>query len=465
MTASPRVHLVTLGCARNEVDSDELAGRLTADGWDLSAGPESADLVVVNTCGFIDAAKADSISAVLELADSAPVVATGCMAQRYGTELAAELPEAAAVLGFDHYPVIGQTLRKVLAGEEVPAHAPHDRRALLPVTPVLRTSDPDRVPGHASAATLGGTSQRILRRRLASGPVAALKIASGCDRRCAFCAIPSFRGAFVSRPPDDIVAEARALVADGVRELVLVSENSTAYGKDLSRGPGLDGLLHELSQVAGLARIRASYLQPAEVRPGLLDAMATLPVVAPYYDISFQHASGPLLRRMRRFGDAESFLGLIAQIRSRVPHAGIRTNVIVGFPGERDDDLAVLTDFLNEARLDAVGVFGYSDEGGTEAAAMAGKVHPDEIAERVALVAELVDLISAERAADRVGEMVEVLVEEAADGIIGRAGFQGPEDGGCRWAVPVDIAAGVVAAEVVDADGADLHLVPAGGRG
>lgn len=251
MTASPRVHLVTLGCARNEVDSDELAGRLTADGWDLSAGPESADLVVVNTCGFIDAAKADSISAVLELADSAPVVATGCMAQRYGTELAAELPEAAAVLGFDHYPVIGQTLRKVLAGEEVPAHAPHDRRALLPVTPVLRTSDPDRVPGHASAATLGGTSQRILRRRLASGPVAALKIDRDSTLKLSKC----FEGAGgVAEPTLTYDGDAILMALTARQALAPASSCGRHHRGPLHPGQALVDIAHAQHEIDDWAR-------------------------------------------------------------------------------------------------------------------------------------------------------------------------------------------------------------------
>lgn len=461
MSVTRRFHMVTLGCARNEVDSDELAGRLTADGWAVSERASEADVVLVNTCGFIEAAKTESISTILDLSDDATVVATGCLAERYGDDLAAELPEAAAVLGFDAYPGIANSLESLLAGEPVPSHRPRDRRTLLPVTPVRRREAAGHVPGHDAAAMLGGASQRILRHRLTSGPVAPLKIASGCDRRCAFCAIPSFRGAFVSRPVADVVAEAESLVAQGVAEVVLVSENSTAYGKDLPGGQGLDGLLRDLSQVAGLQRIRVSYLQPAEVRPAMLDAMADLDRVAPSFDVSFQHASGPLLRRMRRFGDAESFLALIDDIRSRTPRVGIRSNVIVGFPGETEADLAALQDFLAEARLDAVGVFGYSDEDGTEASGLPGKVDVDEIAARVALVQELVDVVSADRAAARVGDAATVLVErQSADGVVGRAEFQGPEDGGCRWhpgesgASPGEF----VAVSIVASDGADLVI-------
>src|SRR5512135_1903160 len=244
-TAAPqRVALVTLGCARNEVDSEELAGRLAADGFVLVDDAADADAVLVNTCGFVAAAKKDSVDTLLAAADlkadggPRAVVAVGCLAQRYGTELAAELPEADAVLGFDDYPVIGDRLRAVLAGEPVPAPAPTDRRTLLPISPV------DRV---AAAVTGPASGPPVVRRRLDGSPTAPLKLASGCDRRCSFCAIPTFRGAFVSRRPADVLAEARWLAEQGVRELFLVSENSTSYGKDLGDLRLLETLLPELT--------------------------------------------------------------------------------------------------------------------------------------------------------------------------------------------------------------------------
>ncbi|MDQ1687834.1 MAG: ribosomal protein methylthiotransferase, partial [Frankiaceae bacterium] len=255
---SRSVSFVTLGCARNEVDSEELAGRLTADGWDLVDDPAKADIALVNTCGFVAAAKKDSIDAILEAGDgSGKVVAVGCLAERYGRELAAELPEA-TVLSFDDYAVIGERLSDVLAGKSFEAHVPADRRRLLPVTPVERQRGAVDVgiPGHA-----GGPSQ--LRRRLDRGPVAAVKLASGCDRRCSFCAIPSFRGSFVSRTPEDLLAEAEWLARNGVRELHLVSENSTSYGKDLGDLRLLESLLPQLAAVAGIVRVRVAYLQPA----------------------------------------------------------------------------------------------------------------------------------------------------------------------------------------------------------
>lgn len=465
MTARPAVHIASLGCARNEVDSEELAGRLAAGGFNLVAEPEAANVVVVNTCGFIDAAKKDSIDTLLAAADLkdagkvASVVAVGCLAERYGAELARELPEADAVLGFDDYADIAVRLRSILDGQAHTPHAPRDRRALLPLTPVARPSAAARVavPGHSGAVPASGPP--VLRRRLAGGPTAPLKIASGCDRRCAFCAIPSFRGSYLSRPVDEIVAEARWLVSDGVKEVVLVSENSSSYGKDLP-GTDLVGLLRALDAVDGLEWIRISYLQPAEIRPDLVAAICELDRVVPYFDLPFQHASGPVLRRMRRFGDAASFLGLLDLIRAREPSAGVRSNVIVGFPGESEADLQILADFLGAARLDAVGVFGYSDEEGTEGATLPGKLPESEIAERVSQVSALVDELLAQRAEDRIGERVRFLIEGPGDeGLAGRVAQQGPETDGAasiqgfyNEALPGTLGWGRVAR----ADGVDL---------
>jgi ribosomal protein S12 methylthiotransferase RimO len=463
MAGSRTVALVTLGCARNEVDSEELAGRLEAGGWTLVEDAADADVAVVNTCGFVEQAKKDSIDTLLEASDlkaagrTQAVVAVGCLAERYGAQLAAELPEADAVLGFDSYADLSAHLDTILEGGRPPSHLPVDRRTLLPLSPVDRQRPKGRGPA---------SGPRVVRRRLDGRPWAPLKIASGCDRRCAFCAIPSFRGAFVSRRPGDVLAEARWLAGEGVRELFLVSENSTSYGKDLGDLRLLEKLLPELAAVDGVTRVRVSYLQPAEVRPGLLDALCGTAGVAPYFDLSFQHASGPLLRRMRRFGDRESFLTLLEQVRSRAPLAGVRSNVIVGFPGETEQDLDELMAFLSAARLDVVGVFGYSDEDGTEAEGYDGKLDAPEIAARVREVSELVESLTAQRAEERVGEVVEVLVEEAiADGDgeewEGRAEHQGPDVDGIVRLLPAPnegppAVGDLVRARVVAADGVDL---------
>ncbi|WP_114203201.1 30S ribosomal protein S12 methylthiotransferase RimO [Janibacter anophelis] len=462
MSAPSRsVAVVTLGCTRNDVDSEELAGRLSAEGWTLVEDAAEADVAVVNTCGFIEQAKKDSIDAILEANDlrehgrTQKVVAVGCLAERYGKELADELPEADAVLGFDSYADMSSHLRAVLDGHAPEAHTPGDRRKLLPISPVERDATDVALPGH-------NTGGDLPRARLDDRPWAPLKIASGCDRRCSFCAIPTFRGAFVSRRPHDVVAEGRWLASQGVRELFLVSENSTSYGKDLGDLDLLEQLLPELVAIEGVERVRVSYLQPAEIRPGLLRAMASVPGVVPWYDISFQHASGPLLRRMRRFGDTASFLGLIEGIRERQPEAGIRSNVILGFPGETDEDVAELERFLTQARLDVVGVFGYSDEDGTEGELLDGKVDPDVIAERVERVRSLVEELAAQRAEERIGQVVHVLVEEVDDEtgeVIGRAAHQGPDVDGVTLLTGDldDVAVGrIVAAEVVGTEGIDL---------
>jgi ribosomal protein S12 methylthiotransferase len=484
-TVSRRVALLTLGCARNEVDSEELAARLAAGGWQVTTDGSAADVVLVNTCGFVESAKQDSIDTLLAAADTgATVVATGCMAERYGRELADSLPEASAVLGFDHYPDMAATLDAIAAGATIPSHTPRDRRALLPLTPVDRRGSSISVPGHGSAPIVDGATpahlRPILRQRLVRGPVASLKLASGCDRRCTFCAIPSFRGAFVSRTPDEILAEAEWLARDGVRELVLVSENSTSYGKDLGDPRRLEKLLPQLATVAGIVRVRVSYLQPAEVRPGLVDVIASTPGVAPYFDLSFQHASEPVLRRMRRFGSTERFWDLLAAARSMAPEAGARSNFIVGFPGETADDYAELERFLDGAALDAIGVFDYSDEDGTEAAGLSGKVDPDEIKRRYDDLSARAEELCSQRAEDRIGATVDVLVDSigaddasTGDEIEGRGAHQAPDvDGvtvlvaGVGGSAPngVDLAAvrpgDLVRARIIRSDGVDLIAVP-----
>ena len=455
---------MTLGCARNETDSEELAGRLDAAGWEL-VGPESEavpDVVVVNTCGFVESAKKDSIDTLLAASDTgAKVVAVGCLAERYGTQLADQLPEADAVLGFDAYASLPDSLARVLGGEQLPSHTPGDRRKLLPISPVERAKavEPGVIdiglPGHAGGPT-------VVRRRLDDSPVAPLKLASGCDRRCAFCAIPSFRGSFVSRRPSDVMAEARWLSQHGVRELVLVSENSTSYGKDLGDLRLLETLLPELAALEGIERVRLSYLQPAEMRPGLVEVLTSTPGIAPYFDMSFQHASAPVLRRMRRFGSTETFLALLDQIRAGDPTAAVRSNVIVGFPGETEADVAELERFLVAARLDAVGVFGYSDEDGTEAEQLPDHLPQHVVDARVARLSELVEELTSQRAEERCGEVVEVLIESVGggpDGMTaeGRTAGQAPDVDGSTTLCGPDLHVGdLVTARVVGSAGVDL---------
>jgi len=446
------VAVVTLGCSRNEVDSEELAGRLAADGWTLVDDVESAEVALVNTCGFIESAKKDSIDALLEAnslkghGTTRAVVAVGCMAERYGNELAEALPDTDAILSFDDYQDISARLQSIIAGNSHKAHIPRDRRALLPIAPS------DRADARVDV--------EFSRKRLGTAPWAPLKIASGCDRRCSFCAIPYFRGAFVSRRPHEIMDEARWLVANGVTELFLVSENTTSYGKDLGDLQLMEKMLPEIAAIEGVERVRLSYLQPAEMRPSLLQAMIATPKTSPYFDLSFQHTAPSVLRRMRRFGDNEKFLHLINQIRVLSPEAGIRSNFIVGFPGETEEDFNELATFITEAKLDAVGIFGYSDEDNTEALNLADKIDDEIIAQRVESLSSLADEMVSMRAQARIGETVRVLIEDA-ELQEGRAAHQGPEVDGSTSFIGTDFEVGqYVDAVVIDSMGADLVAKP-----
>ena len=458
---SRTVAIVTMGCARNDVDSEELAGRLEADGWTLVSDVENAEVAVVNTCGFIESAKKDSVDALLEANSlkghgvTRAVVAVGCMAERYGKELAEALPEADAILGFDDYQDISARLQSIISGQSHVSHTPRDRRSLLPIAPVERAKARDEI--YESSLGAGGS---LFRKRLGDAPWAPLKIASGCDRRCSFCAIPYFRGSFVSRRPTEVLKEAEWLAQNGVSELFLVSENTTSYGKDLGDLMLMEKILHEFGEIPGVERVRLSYLQPAEMRPSLLQAMISTDKVAPYFDLSFQHVSPTLLRRMRRFGDSEKFLHLITQIRALSPEAGIRSNFIVGFPGETEDDFNLLSEFITQAQLDAIGVFGYSDEDKTEALDLSDKVDEEVIAERVQSLSSLADEMVTLRAATRIGEQVRVLIEDE-ENQEGRAAHQGPEVDGTTSFVGTSFKVGeYVDGVITQSLGADLIAEP-----
>jgi ribosomal protein S12 methylthiotransferase RimO len=458
---SRTVAIVTMGCARNEVDSEELAGRLAADGWTLVSDVESAEVAVVNTCGFIESAKKDSIDALLEAnslkghGKTRAVVAVGCMAERYGQELAKALPEADGILGFDDYQDISARLQSIVSGNAHTPHVPRDRRSLLPIAPADRPAARDE----AYASTLGAGGS-LFRKRLGDAPWAPLKIASGCDRRCSFCAIPYFRGSFISRKPTEIIEEGRWLAQNGVSELFLVSENTTSYGKDLGDLKLMEKILPEFAAIEGMERVRLSYLQPAEMRPSLLQAMIETEKVAPYFDLSFQHTSPTVLRRMRRFGDSEKFLHLINQIRALSPEAGIRSNFIVGFPGETQADFDDLANFISAAKLDAIGIFGYSDEDNTEALDLSDQVDEDLIKSRVESLSSLADEMVSMRASARIGENVRVLIEDS-ELQEGRAAHQGPEVDGTTSFIDTNFAVGqYIDAVIIDSMGADLVARP-----
>ncbi len=383
--------LTTLGCPKNQVDSDKLVGHLQAEGLAAAASPEQADLVVVNTCAFIEAAREESIDTVLALADArrpgARLVVTGCMAQRYGDELAQALPEVDLVAGFG-----------------VPV-------ALLP-KPAAGGAPSAKPPVSGSRFDL-----LELPRPPASAPWAYVKVAEGCDRRCGFCAIPSFRGPQRSREPASVLGEVDAL---GVREVVLVAQDLASYGRDLGRPRAIIDLIAAVAH--RVDRVRLLYLYPSSLDDALVGAVLATGV--PYFDLSLQHVSRPLLARMRRWGDGARFLARIRAIRAREPAAALRSSFIVGYPGETEEDHDQLLGFLEDAQLDWAGFFAYSAEEGTWAAGLDGGVAPRLVAERLDECSELQDRITAGRRAELVGSRIEVLVDAPG---VGRSHREAPE--------------------------------------
>ena len=416
------VAIVTLGCGRNEVDSQNAAGMLAAAGYRVVADPEQADAVVVNTCAFVEAAKRESIETVLdatalkEQGRARTVLVTGCLAERYTEELRVELPEADAIVPFSDYSRLPQLLgggsqpeaRFIGGATSAPPNPPRAHSGTPSLVPAGRRALPMVFPTPAGAA--------FPARAPARGPVALVKLAEGCDRDCSFCAIPSFRGRFRSRRPTEVLDEVAWLATQGVSEVCLVAENSTSYGKDLGGREALVHLLRDLAGVDGLRRVRLNYLQPDELTPGLLEEMAANPVVCSYFDLSLQHASAPVLRRMRRGGSAERFLELVGRIRALDPDAAFRSNFILGFPGERAADVRELEAFLEAARLDWVAFFAWSPEDGTAALELDGRVRPATARARVERVQELQDSLLAETQAGWVGRRLEVLVERVEPG-------------------------------------------------
>lgn len=454
---APSVAIVTLGCGRNDVDSDQVGGALTAAGYQLVDDPDHADCVLVNTCTFIEPAREESVDTVLAATElGAPVLVMGCMAERYGAALGEAVPEVAGVVGFGDY----GRLPEIVAGAVGLTSAPVDATArkhaaeptMLPVVPA--------VPGAPPTASFPV-------RTVPRGPWAYLKLAGGCDRACTFCTIPSYRGSFRSRPVEEVVAEARWLAAHGAVELVCVSENTTSYGKDLAVGRAAQlELLDGFAAVDGLERVRLMYLQPDEVGTDLLEAMAATPVVAPYYDLSLQHASPRIVRAMARGGSEQSYLELIDGIRARDPGAVIRSSFIVGFPGETDEDVAILERFLTEAALDWVGFFPFSVEDGTPSAAMDGQVPHDEARARRDHLLAVAEAVAEDRAESFVGRTLDVLAETSeADDTVGRSYREAPETDGEIRVIGCQVPAGrTVAARVTATEGVDLVAEPAGNR-
>ncbi|MEZ5281608.1 MAG: 30S ribosomal protein S12 methylthiotransferase RimO [Acidimicrobiales bacterium] len=430
MSHSRRYHLVTLGCPKNEVDSDKVEGTLLAEGMAAVDHAGDADLIVVNTCAFIESARQESIDTILALDQArrqgSRLVVTGCMAERYGDELAEALPEVDAVVGFG-----GPML--------APPPEPAATRVQVSLGPTRRSA-----PQPPALDLLN------LPRPASTRPWAYVKVAEGCDRKCGFCAIPSFRGPQRSRSIDDIVAEVEQL---NVREVVLVAQDLASFGKDVGRAGDIVGLVRAVADMVD--RVRLLYLYPSDLNDALIDVIVGSGV--PYFDLSLQHVSAPLVRRMRRWGNGDKFLDRIEHIRNLAPDAALRSNFIVGYPGETEDDHSRLLDFVQAAQLDWCGFFSYSREQGTYAADLDGEVPEGLMSERLSELTEMQDRITFERRSALIGQTMEVLVDEPG---VARSHREAPEIDGVVL-VPEQLQTGSLCmVRVTDSDGPDLIAEP-----
>ncbi len=417
-----RFYIESLGCPKNDVDSDKIIGTLLLDGLERTDDASAADLVVVNTCAFIEDARKESIDTVLALSkqrkDGARVVVTGCMAERYGSELAESLPEADHIAGFG-VPITLTKKSLTVSGEQIPAF------------------DLLNLP-----------------RPKSDSPWAYIKIAEGCDRNCGFCAIPSFRGPQRSRDVESILAEVEQLDA---KEIVLVAQDLASYGKDRPDELGAGSIVDLVNRVASkVQRTRLLYLYPSDLSDALIDAICATGV--PYFDLSLQHVSKPHLRRMRRWGDGTRFLNRIEDIRKREPPAAMRSNFIVGYPGETEEDHDQLLQFVEDAQLDWCGFFAFSPEDGTYAVDLPDRVNKSLINERLVELREMQDQITARRRDDLIGETVSVLVDSLG---IGRSHREAPEIDGVIHLSETLAVGSFASVEIANAFGPDLVAVGA----
>jgi len=409
--AAPTYWLTTLGCAKNQVDSEKVQAMLAEAGYLIAGSPEDADVVMVNTCAFIEDARKESVETILGLQDvkraDARTIVLGCMAQRFGVEVEQALPEVDSVLGLDRYGELIPTLDRLTGqgqSEDLSNWRPVSlRRPAMDILYAVNRPQP----------TL---------------PYAYVKVAEGCDKPCTFCAIPLIRGKQRSRRPVNIAEEVSGLVTAGVTEVVLVAQDLAAYGRDINAPGGLVELIQLLDDIEGLLRLRLLYLYPKEIKPELIDEIALNPKVASYFDLSLQHASQELLRAMKRPGGTLRYLDLIEQIRAADPEAALRSSFIVGFPGETDDHVEELASFLGEARLDWAGFFPYSAEDGTPAALLSDRVDAESVAERHRYLQGIQDEITTEAGAAMIGRRLEVLIDQVEDGVaVARSYREAPE--------------------------------------
>jgi len=457
MADAHKIYFVSLGCPKNQVDTELMLGQVQAAGHALVDAPESADVIVVNTCAFIDAAKEESVDTILEMArhkdgSARQLVVTGCLAQRYADDLVKDIPEIDHILGSADFPSIA----KVLAAGAPPSELPNGRakraRKKLPVVQVTET--PAYIYDHEAP-----------RVRIGARHSAYVKIAEGCDRPCAFCIIPTLRGPQRSRRIDDIVAEARALAAEGVLEINLIAQDLTRYGHDAGTTPehreDLARLLRALGEIDELAWIRLHYTFPSAFDDDLIDTIASVPKVVNYVDVPLQHIADPMLKRMRRGHSARITRELIGKLRARIDDVVIRTTFIVGHPGETDDEFAELCAFVEDARLDRAGAFTYSIEPGTVSAMLPNRVPAEVAAERQQTLMEIQRKISRARHEAMVGREIDVLVEgvssESEYLMEGRWYGQAPGIDGVTYLADGQVPAGsLVRARVTQASDYDL---------
>ena len=406
LTSPTTVALISLGCPKNLVDAEHLLGLLGREGFVVVEDAHVAQVIIVNTCAFIEPAEEEAVEALLDMADlkregqCRVLLCTGCLTQRRGEELLEALPEVDGFLGVGALPRVGELVRRALAGER-----PF-------ICGDLSFSPDANLPRWESGAAW----------------LAYLRIADGCSHRCSFCTIPDIRGDYRSRPPDDVLAEFRAHIASGKKEICLIAQDTTAYGRDLPGRPSLNELLRGMGEEAFEGWIRVLYGHPQHVTRELLETMADVRAVVPYLDIPLQHVSTNVLRRMSRAGGRQEYLDLVANIRENLPDVALRTTFIVGFPGETEADFAELLDFLQEAALDRVSAFRYWEEGGTRAAGLADQVPDEERDERLARLLELQEPISLAANQGLVGRQLQVLVESRVDDLlVGRSYRDAPE--------------------------------------
>lgn len=432
-----RVALVPLGCPKNQVDAELMLGLLAAAGYEIVDRPEAAEVVIVNSCAFIEPAVEEAVEALLDLADfkrTGPLralVCSGCLPQRYGETLLRELPEVDVFLGPGAVPRIAEAVALALAGQ---------RRVLCAPLDYLCTAETPRLRGGAEW-------------------LAYVKIADGCDNRCAYCVVPSLRGPYRSRPVADVRREVESLAAEGVREMILIAQDTSAYGHDLHPPGTLAELLRELGSLPYDGWLRVMYLHPAHVNPALLDIMATAPAVVPYLDLPLQHAAPAVLRGMGRPGSPEAYLDLLGQVRERLPGAAIRTTFIVGFPGETEADFETLLAFVRAARFDRLSAFRYWPEEGTPAAALPDQVPLEVGEERLAALMDVQEDLSLALNQRLIGQRLRVLVEETRpEGALGRSYRDAPEvDGQVKIAAAPGLSPGeFVEVEITEAETHDL---------